>query len=116
MFTAYIVVTVLAAGANTYAAVVDFARVEWVVANMTELRIPQSQLFPLGAVKAAGALGLLLGFAVPPIGLAAAIGLVLYFVGAVATVVRARCWNQIPYPTVFLLLATGALALHLAAA
>lgn len=116
MFTAYVVVTVLAVAANTYAAAVDFARVDWLIANMTELGIPHSQLFPLGALKAAGALGLLVGFAVPEIGLAAAVGLVLYFVGAVLTVVRARCWDQIPYPSAFLVLAVGALATHLAAA
>lgn len=40
-------------------------------------------------LKAAGAFGLLLGIGVPTIGLAASIGLVLLFVGAVATVMRA---------------------------
>jgi hypothetical protein len=116
MFTVYVVVTVLAAAANTYAATVDFARADWVLANMSELGVPHSQLMPLGALKAAGALGLLVGIAVPPIGVAAAVGLVLYFVGAVVTVVRARCYAQFPYPTVFLLLAVAALASSLAVA
>jgi hypothetical protein len=40
-------------------------------------------MLPFGTLLAAGALGLLVGFAVPVIGTAAAIGLVLYFLGAV---------------------------------
>lgn len=115
MFTVYVVATLLAAAANIYAATVDFARAEWVIDNMSELGVPHSQLMPLGALKA-GALGLLVGIAVPPIGVAAAVGLVLYFVGAVVTVVRARCYAQFPYPTVFLLLAVAALASSLAVA
>jgi MFS superfamily sulfate permease-like transporter len=39
---------------------------------------------------ASGAVGLLLGFAVPVLGVAAAIGLVVYFVGAVSAHLRAR--------------------------
>lgn len=114
MLTAYIVVTVTAAAANLAAAGLDLVRSEWVVANMTSLGVPQSQLLPLGTLKAAGAFGLLIGLAVPPIGLAAAVGLVLYFVGAIATVIRARCHEQIPYPAAFLLLAVGAQVLGLA--
>jgi hypothetical protein len=36
MFTAYIVVTVLTVAANTYAAIVDFRRPQWVVDNITK--------------------------------------------------------------------------------
>jgi hypothetical protein len=52
------------------------------------------------------------GLAVPAVGVAAAAGLVLYFVGAVATVVRAQCYEQY-YAVPFLLLAAGSLALRL---
>jgi hypothetical protein len=115
MSTAYVVVTVLAAAANIWAAAVDFARPEWLLSNMTKVNVPHSWVVPLGAVKAAGAFGLLVGLGVPLIGTAAAAGLVLYFVvAALATVIRAPDYAQIPYPTVFLLLAVGALALQLA--
>jgi hypothetical protein len=40
MVTAYVVVTVLAAGANIFAATNDFIRAEWVLANMTKLGLP----------------------------------------------------------------------------
>jgi len=42
---------------------------------------------------------------------ATAIGLVLYFVLAVATIVRARAYADIGYPLPYLALAAGSLAL-----
>jgi len=114
MFTAFIVVTLLTAAANTYAAVVDFLRPEWVLDNMTKWGGSHSWLSTLGALKAAGALGLVIGIAVPLIGVAAAIGLMLFFVGAIAVVMRARWYSHLPWPTTYLLLAIGSLALRLA--
>src|SRR5690349_15361276 len=87
MFTAYVIVTMLATAFNAYAAYVDFARAEWVIANMTRYSIPRSWLFSLGALKALGAVGLLIGISVPSIGVAASLGLALYFMGAIVTVV-----------------------------
>ena len=57
MSTAYIVVTVLAAAANIYAAANDFVRAKWLVGNMSKLAVPESWLPTLGILKAAGALG-----------------------------------------------------------
>jgi hypothetical protein len=113
MSTAYVVVTVLTAAVNTFAATVDFTRPAWLLGNMGKARVPQSWLFPLGALKAAGALGLLLGIAVPPLGVAASVGLVLFFIGALITHVRARYWDIAP-PVAFLLLAVGSLVLRVA--
>jgi hypothetical protein len=114
MLTPYVVVTVLAAGANIYAAANDFLRPEWLVANMTRLRVPQSWIFALGALKAAGALGLLVGIGLPLIGIAAAAGLVLFFVSAIVTAVRAHWYSHISYPATFLGLAAASLVLRLA--
>jgi hypothetical protein len=50
---------------------------------------------------------------VPPIGTAAAIGVILFFVGAFITHLRAR-WYSFVYPAVYLLLAVAALVLGLA--
>lgn len=111
MFIAFIVVTIAAAAANIYAALVDFIRADFIVDNMTKYGIPHSWLFPLGALKAAGALGLLVGIALPPIGVAAAASLVLYYIGAVITVIRVRCYSHIRFPAPFLLLAGGSLVL-----
>ena len=113
MFTAYVVVAGLAAAANTYAATADFTRPDWLLGNMAQARVPQSWLFPLGALKAAGALGLLVGIAVAPLGVAASIGLVLFFIGALITHFRARYW-EIAAPVTFLVLAAGSLVLRVA--
>jgi hypothetical protein len=112
MFTAYIVVTLLAVAANTYAAIADFSRANWIVESMTKMNVPQSWLIPLGVIKAAGALGLLVGIGVPVIGMAASIGLVLFFVGANVGHIRAH-WYSV-FPVVFLLLAASSLGLRLA--
>jgi hypothetical protein len=80
---------------------------------MAKARVPQSWLYRLGALKAAGALGLLVGIGMPPLGIAAAVGLVLFFIGALVTHVRARYW-AIAAPVAFLLLAVSSLVLRLA--
>jgi hypothetical membrane protein len=72
MFTTYVAVTVLAAAANAAAAAFDFRRSELVLGNTATVGIPRGWLFPLGALKAAGALGLLAGIGVPLLGAAAA--------------------------------------------
>jgi DoxX-like family len=113
MFAAYIIVTILAAAANLYAASNDFRRVEWVFDAMIRLGVPHSQLSVLGVLKVAGAVGLLVGIGVPAIGVAAAVGLALFFVGAVVTAVRARWYAHLPFPAVWLLLAVGSLVLRL---
>jgi DoxX-like family len=113
MFTAYVVVTVLAAAATIFAATTDFIRPQWLLANMTKAGVPRSWLAPLGGLKAMGALGLLVGLGVPLLGVVAAAGLVLFFVGAILTHIRAH-WYSFTYPAAFLLLAVGSLGLRLA--
>jgi hypothetical protein len=66
----------------------------------------------LGILKAAGALGLLVGFVVPPIGVAAAVGLTLFYAGAIVTHLRGHFYAFAP-PTSFLMLAVAALVLRL---
>ena len=51
----------------------------------------------LGIAKALGAVGLVVGLAVPAIGIAAA-GLVAYFLGAMVTIVRAGVPSHLPFP------------------
>jgi len=113
VFTAYVIVTAFTAATNTYAAAVDFRRPQWVVDNITKWGGRRSWLFPLGVLKAAGALGLLVGIGIPLIGVAAAIGLVLFFVGAIAVVIRARWYSHLSWPVAYLLLAVASLVLRL---
>lgn len=113
MFTAYVVVTVIAAIANSYAAANDFIRPKWLLANMAKLGVRESWLTKLGLLKAAGALGVLVGIRVPLIGVAAAVGLILFFVGAIVTHLRSHDYYSLGTPIGFLLLAIAALMLEL---
>jgi hypothetical protein len=113
MFTAYIVVTLLAAAANFFSAGADFVHYEQVAVNMTRAGVPESWMTMLGILKAAGALGLLVGISIPLIGTAAAVGLILFFVGAIITHLRGRFYS-FTLPVSFLTLAVAALVLRLA--
>ena len=116
MHIAAIILMILAAAANTYAAISDFTRPSWILDNMKKLDVPQSWLPTLGILKALGALGLIAGIAIPFIGIAAAAGLVVFFVGAIVAVVRARWYPHMPFPLVWLALAVAALVLQLRSA
>jgi DoxX-like family len=112
MFTAYIAVTVLAAAANGFAAILDFLRHQKVLTSMARLGVPESWLPMLGILKAAaGAVGLVVGIGVPVIGAAAAVCLALFFVAAIITHLRTRDYS-IGTAVVFLLLAAAALVLR----
>jgi hypothetical protein len=113
MFIAYVVVTLLAAAANIFSATLDFIRYKQVLINMAKAGVSESWITPLGILKAAGAIGLLVGIGVPLIGTAAAIGLILFFVGAISTHLRAQ--DSFGLAVAFLLLAVAALVLRLAA-
>jgi hypothetical protein len=66
----------------------------------------------LGALKLAGAAGIVLGpLGLRELGIAAAAGLVLFFVGAVATHLRAHVVYNIAFPGAYLCLAGASLAL-----
>jgi hypothetical protein len=102
MSTAYLVVTILGAAMAAFSAASVFFRAKWVVRPLADYGVPRPWWPWLGAAKAAGAAGLLAGLAVPVIGVAAGIGLVLYFAGAVITVVRAHWYSHIPFPLLYL--------------
>ncbi|MGW0533532.1 DoxX family protein [Streptomyces sp. NPDC003032] len=115
MSTAHVVVTLLAAAMVGFSAASVFLGSKWVLEPMGDYGIPMTWLPWLGAAKAAGAAGLLAGLFVPFVGVAAGIALVLYFTGAVVTVVRARWYAHIPFPLIYAAPVIGALALGLAA-
>ena len=108
MHIIYIVVTLLAAVATGYAACLNFVRAESVKAVADRLRMSRTWMIPLGILLAAGASGLLVGFAVPALGTAAAIGLIVYFVCALSAHIRARD-PQVGGAVTFLMLEVAAL-------
>jgi hypothetical protein len=113
MHVTYLAVTALAAAANGYAAALNFAGAESVKAVADRVRVSQRWMVPLGALLACGAAGLLTGLAVPALGMAAAVGLVVYFMCAVTAHLRAHD-RQLGGAVFFLLLATAALTTNVA--
>ncbi|MGW4474875.1 DoxX family protein [Nonomuraea sp. NPDC004354] len=111
MFTTYVVVTVLAAAMVGFSAGSIFFRATWVVQPLADYGVPRAWWPWLGAAKAAGAVGLLVGLFVPVIGVMAGIGLVLYFTGAVVTVVRARSFSHVAFPLMYVAPVVASLAL-----
>ena len=75
--------------------------------------VPMSLLPVLGALEVAGGLGLVAGIYRPKLGVAAGIGLVLYFVGAMLAHVRVGDWAGLSAPIVPLVMSIASLALGL---
>jgi hypothetical protein len=83
-----------------------------VLANSAQVGVPRSWLPALGAVKLSGAGGLIVGLlGVRALGIAAAAGLVLFFVGAVVTHLRAGVLYNLAFPAAFLCLSAASLVL-----
>ncbi|OXM44401.1 DoxX family protein [Amycolatopsis alba] len=117
MNSAYLTVAIVTIVINAGIAAADFARVPFVLKNSAEVDVPPSWIPPLASLKAAGAGGLLLGLlGMPFVGTAAAAGLVLFYIGAVITHVRARVLYNIAFPGGFLALAVATFVLDLAQA
>lgn len=113
MFIAYAVVAGLLALTLTASATFTLQRNAAITANMQKLGVPDSWLPRLAALKAAGAIGLVAGLWLAPLGIAAAIGVTLFFVGAIVTHLRAKDFEFTP-AAVLMLLAVAALVLRAA--
>ncbi|WP_327253686.1 DoxX family protein [Streptomyces sp. NBC_01244] len=109
------VVAVFAAAMSGFSGYSLLRRAPWVVEAMEQYKVPGAWWTPLGAAKAAGALGLLVGLFVPAVGVAAGVGLVLYYTGAVITVLRARAYAHAPFPVIYMAPVVAAFALGFAA-
>lgn len=118
MSTAYVVTALVTIAVNTFSGFAAMTRLKSIMRTLgpalERAGVPESWLiFPIGALKALGALGLVLGLlGVPLIGTAAAAGLVIYFVCALYT--HLRVYDFVPQfylAIVFLGLAVATLAL-----
>jgi len=115
MNDAYVVITLITAVLTAGIAVADLIPAGFVLANSAEVGVPRSWLPALAAVKLAGAGGLVVGLLIlPTLGIAAAVGLVLFFVGAVLTHLRAGVLYNIAFPGAYLCLSAATLALTVA--
>ncbi len=89
MDTATVVVTLLLAALFTFAASIKLLGVSQSLAVRDHLGVKPLQWRLIGALELAGVAGVLVGLAWPPIGIAAAIGLTLLSIGALAFHIRA---------------------------
>ena len=114
MVIAYYIVAIVTALWIGFSGYSLFTRQQFVATPLTQYGVPQSWWNWLAFAKSAGALGLIAGLFVPAVGIAAAVGLILYFLGAAATTVRARSYNTTVFPLLYLAPAAATLVLQLA--
>lgn len=116
MFVASATVSLLLAAALVFAAVRKLSHRPEVVETYTRVGVAEERLNHLAVILLAGAVGLVAGLAWAPIGIAAAVGVIVYFALAVAAHVRAHDLGNVATPVVIELLAVAALVLRLATA
>lgn len=115
MFVATVIVASVLAAALTASAAMKLSHSPKVVEFYGSVGVPEDKLNYLAALLLAGAGGLVAGLFWPPIGVAAAACLILYFAGAIGFHLRARDLKGLPNPSLLLLAAIAALVLRLAA-
>jgi hypothetical protein len=89
METATVIVTLLLAALFTFSASIKLLGVSRSLAIRDHLGVKPLQWRLIGVLELAGVAGVLVGLAWPPIGIAAAIGLGLLLIGAIAFHLRA---------------------------
>jgi hypothetical protein len=115
MFIAYVVVSILLAAGLIGSARGKLVRDERIATGITGLGVPLAWFPFLAACEIAGGLGLLAGLVFAPLGIAAAAGVILYFVGALIAHLRAGDKGLVT-PLVLLVVAVAALLLRVASA
>jgi hypothetical protein len=114
MFAAAAVVSILLAALVTFAAIRKLSHRDDVVRAYAAAGVPEEQLDRLAVILVAGAAGLIAGLFWAPIGVAAAFGLVCYFLVAIGFHVWAGDTAHLPTPVAMELLAAATLTLRLA--
>ena len=114
MFIALVIVTALLAVICVQSAAMKLRRNEQVLAVIHgTIGVPQRHVPVLAALELAGAAGILAGLWLEPLGVAAAAGLVAYFLGAVGGHLRVRDTENLAMPLPPLVLAVAVLVLRL---
>jgi hypothetical protein len=114
MFIAYAIVAVVTAVMVFFSASMKVRHEQRTIDIIhIQLEVPIGWFPFLATAEVAGGLGLLVGIGVAPIGIAAAVGLVLYFVGAIAAHLRKGDTKGLSAPMPVLVLSVAALVLRL---
>ncbi|NNH69977.1 DoxX family protein [Nocardia uniformis] len=111
MFIAYIVLAILLSVILVISGRAKLIKDEEITSTMVRLGVPLNWFPILAGLEFAGAVGLLAGIAYRPLGIAAGIGVVLYFLGAVISHLRAADIQGSPVPTVLALASAAPVAL-----
>jgi hypothetical protein len=114
MVAATTIVSVLLAALLAYSAVTKLSHEERFVQGYVRVGVPEDKLDYLAIILLAGAAGLVLGLLWAPVGVAAAVGVVLYFLTAIAFHIRADDTEHLPTPLVIAAIAAATLGLRLA--
>jgi DoxX-like family len=114
MSLATAIVTLLLATVLALSALIKLTRREPYVQGYIRVGVPEEKLDYLALLLLAGAAGLILGLLWAPIGVAAAIGVVCYFVVAVAAHIRADDASNLPTPAGLVVISAAALVLRVA--
>lgn len=108
------IVSVLLAGLLVFSALRKLSHQERFIRGYIRVGVPEEKLDYLAIALLAGAAGLLLGLLWAPIGIAAAAGVICYFVVAVAFHIRADDARNLPTPLTLAVTAAVVLVLQLA--
>ena len=111
MNTVFIVLATLLGLVATFSAFGKYSMNPRVVDNLYELGLKTRQIRLLGTIEILGSLGLLVGIWVPILGKLAALGFVLYFLGAVLAHLRARQGGRDLIPALVLMVISIIVAL-----
>jgi hypothetical protein len=114
VFVAAAIVSLLLAAALGGSALRKLSHRNEVVQTYATVGVPREKLDYLALILLAGAAGLVLGLFWAPVGIAAGIGVVCYFVLAVAAHIRHHDQQHVATPLVIEVLAVIALALRVA--
>jgi hypothetical protein len=112
VFIAYAVIAVLLALVLLASARAKLTKDKQVVDTLTRIGVPVSMFPFLAGCEIAGAGGLLVGLFYGPLGIAAAAGVVLYFIGAVGAHLRKQDYQGLIAPVPILIFAIAALTLR----
>ena len=117
MFTALVIATALLAAICLNSAAMKLRQHEQVLAVIHgTVGVPKQYLPVLAALEIAGAVGIVIGLKLEPLGIAAAVGLVAYFVGAVGGHLRVKDTKNLVMPLPPLVLAIAVLVLRIVTA
>jgi Flp pilus assembly protein TadB len=112
LFIAYAVIGVLLALVLLVSARAKLTHDKRLVDGLTGIGVPLGMFPFLAACEIAGAAGLVAGLWYAPLGIAAAIGVVLYFIGAAGAHLRKRDFKGLPNALVLLIFAAVVLSLR----